>query len=140
MLKAVLNGKKNSNIENKIFNINKNIKIFYTKYIAQNINEFKNKKVIAFAGIGNPINFFNFLKENRVNVTKEIEFPDHHVFSKRELEILINQSERNKTILLTTEKDYLRIDSNYKNNINYLKIKVEIDNRSELIEEIKKIL
>tara|TARA_Y100000590_G_scaffold423233_1_gene528799 strand:- start:60 stop:902 length:843 start_codon:yes stop_codon:yes gene_type:complete len=137
---VVINGKKNSNIENKIFNKNKNIKIFYTKYIVQNINEFKNRKAMAFAGIGNPINFFNLLKENGINVVNEIEFPDHHIFSKKELENLVAQAERNKTILLTTEKDYLRIDRNYKNNINYIKIKVEINNRNEFIEEIKKIL
>jgi len=59
---VVINGEKNRDIENKIFNKNKEIKIFYTKYRAKNINEFKNKKVIAFAGIGNPVNFFNLLK------------------------------------------------------------------------------
>jgi len=61
---VIINGDKNTNIENKIFNKNKEIKIFYTKYKAQNIDKFKNKKVTAFAGIGNPINFFNLLKSN----------------------------------------------------------------------------
>jgi len=51
---------------------NNELKIFYTKYKPQNISEFKNKKVIAFAGIGNPENFFNLLKDNNINVVKEI--------------------------------------------------------------------
>ena len=59
---VIINGEKNTDIENRIFSNNKKIKIFYTKYKTQNIDEFKNKKVTAFAGIGNPINFFNLLK------------------------------------------------------------------------------
>ena len=46
---VVINGEKNINIENKIFSKNKEIKIFYSKYRAQNINECKNKKVIALS-------------------------------------------------------------------------------------------
>ena len=46
-----------------MINKNKKIKIYYTKYKAANINEFKNKNILAFAGIGNPVNFFNLLKK-----------------------------------------------------------------------------
>ena len=136
----VINGKKNTDIENKIFSKNKEIKIFYTKYKPQNINEFKNNKVIAFAGIGNPMNFFDLLKDNRINLTEEINFPDHHKYSSKELENLFNKAKENNTILLTTEKDYFRIDESCKKNIRYLKIKIEIENREKFIEEIKKII
>jgi tetraacyldisaccharide 4'-kinase len=127
-------------IESKILNKNKEVKIFYTKYKGQNIGEFKNKKVTAFAGIGNPENFFNLLKYDNINVVKEMKFPDHYNYSKKELENLINEAKENNTILITTEKDYFRIDENYKKNINYLKIAVDIKNRNQLIEEIKKII
>ena len=104
----IINGEKNTDIENKIFSKNKEIKIFYTKYKAQNIDEFKNKKVIAFAGIGNPINFFNLLRDNNIDILEEISFPDHHKYSQKELENLINKAKENNTILLTTEKDYFK--------------------------------
>ena len=58
----------------------------------------------------------------------------------KELEKLINISKLNNTVLITTEKDYFRINSNYKKNINLLKIKVEIENKNEFIEEIKKVI
>ena len=58
----------------------------------------------------------------------------------KELENLTNKAKENNTILLTTEKDYLRISENYKHNINYLKIEVEIENRNQFIDEIKKII
>ena len=41
----------------KILNINKNLDIFYSSYIPVNLNNFKNHKLIAIAGIGNPDNF-----------------------------------------------------------------------------------
>lgn len=135
-----INGKKNKNIENKIFNKNEKIKIFYSNYKPQNIDEFKNKKVIAFAGIGNPENFFDLLKDNKLNIIETIKFPDHHKYSEKELENLLNKIKENNVILLTTEKDYFRISENYKKNIKCLKIKVEIENKDQFIEEIKKII
>ena len=137
---VVINGKKNTEIENKILDKNKKVKIFYAKYIGKNIDKFKNKKITAFSGIGNPANFFDLLKENNINVINEIEFPDHHNFSENELKNLITTAEKGNSILLTTEKDYFRISSNYKKNIDYLKIITEIKNRDKLISEIKKII
>jgi len=137
---VVINGEKNRDIENKIFNKNKEIKIFYTRYRAKNISEFKNKKVIAFAGVGNPENFFDLLKDNKIDIEEEIKFPDHHEYSKETLENLINKAKENNNILLTTEKDYFRIAKNYKQNISFLKIEVEIENRNQFIEQIKKII
>ena len=137
---VVINGKKNINNENKILRKNKEVKIFYTEYKTQNIDEFKNKKVTAFAGIGNPENFFDLLKDNNIEIVKEIAFPDHYNYTKNKLENLIKIAKENNTILVTTEKDYFRIDEDYKKNINYLKIVVEIKNRNQFIEEIKRII
>ena len=135
-----INGKKNENIENKIFSKNEKMKIFYSNYKPQNISEFQNKKVVAFAGIGNPENFFDLLKDNKLNIIETIKFPDHHKYSEKELENLLNKIKENNVILLTTEKDYFRISENYKKNIKCLKIKVEIENKNQFIEGIKKII
>jgi tetraacyldisaccharide 4'-kinase len=137
---VVINGKKNVHIESQIFKKNKEVKIFYTTCQSLNINNFKNKKIIAFAGIGNPENFFDLLKENNINILEKIKFPDHYNFSKNDLEDLINKSKKNDSILLTTEKDYFRINEKYKKNISYLKIAIKIENRNQFIEEIKKII
>jgi len=137
---VVINGKKNISIENKILKNNKLIKIFYTKYKPQNIIEFKNKKIICFAGIGNPDNFFDLLKENHINILEQISFPDHYTYSKIELDNLIEKAKNSNSELLTTEKDYLRIDEEYKKRIGCLKIKIDIENKDKFIEEIKKII
>ena len=136
---VMINGKKNVAIEKKILEKNKEIKIFYTKYIIENINNFKNKKTICFAGIGNPENFFDLLILNGVNIHEKIKFPDHYNFTKKDLDSLIKKSRENSAILLTTEKDYLRIDNEFRKNINFIKIKLEIENEDNLIENIKKL-
>jgi len=137
---VLINGEKNTDIESKIYNKNKAIKIYYTKYKPININEFKNKKVLAFAGIGNPANFFDLLKKNNINIIEEKKFPDHYNYSEKELEDLINKAKEKNSILLTTEKDYFRINQEYKKNINFLRIKVEIENKEDFVKEIKKII
>ena len=73
-------------------------------------------------------------------IVDEIKFPDHHKYSKKDLENLINKKEENNSILITTEKDYLRIDENYKKNISFLKIEVQVENRDKFIDQIKKII
>ena len=50
---ALINGSKINSFEDKLKKYNSNIKILYFKYFLKNFEEFKNKKLIAFAGIGN---------------------------------------------------------------------------------------
>ena len=136
---VVINGKKNNNLENKILEKNKLIKIYYTQYIPENISNFKNRKIICFAGIGNPENFFDMLKMNEINILDQIKFPDHYNYSQKELEDLKKKAKENNAILLTTEKDYLRINKEHRDKINYLKLMVEMEKKNEFIEQIKKL-
>ena len=71
----------NENFEKKLFSINSNLEIFYSKY-TPTINDFKNKKLLNIAGIGNPENFFSLAEKNGLQIKKLI-FPDHYQFSKK---------------------------------------------------------
>ena len=53
------------------------------------MEKFQKKKFVAFAGIGNPSNFFDLLKENNIDIKKKISFPDHHNFSESDYSKLI---------------------------------------------------
>ena len=136
----LINGKKDEDFENKIKSINNEINIFYSKYIAQNSNKFLNENILAFAGIGNPENFFDLLKENNINVEKKISFPDHYNYSKKELDKLLKISKENNLKLLTTEKDFFRIKHFNITDIDYLTIKLEIINEELFEKELKKHL
>ena len=132
----VINGKKNIKFEQKILAISKLIKIYYSNYKPVNTNEFKNYNLIAFAGIGNPENFFSLLKESKLKVKKTISYPDHYKFSKNELLKIISIAKRNKLKIITTEKDYYRIKHFKLKDIRYLKTKLEIKNKNKLIKNI----
>jgi tetraacyldisaccharide 4'-kinase len=136
----LINGKKNEDFENKIKSINNKINIFYSKYVAQNSNKYLNKNILAFAGIGNPENFFDLLKENNINVEKQISFPDHYNYSKKELNELCKISKKNNLRLLTTEKDFFRIKHFNITDIDYLTIKLEIINEDLFEKELRKHL
>ena len=131
-----INGDRNLEFENKIKEINKNIKIFYSIYKIKNPDKFKNKKVIAFAGIGNPSNFFNLLKKNNINVKKTFSFPDHHNYSDKDYNYLLKLKEQD-VLLVTTEKDYSRLNDKMKKSFEYVEIDLEIENKSEFINLIK---
>jgi len=137
---VLINGAYNNDIENKILKNNNSIKIFYFKYEPTNIDDFKNRKAVCFAGIGNPKNFFSLLKENEINISEEISFPDHYNYSKIDLDNLIKKAKEKNSILLTTEKDYFRIHKDYRKNIDCLKIKAKIEKENEFIEEIKRVI
>ena len=74
---VIINGLKNQPFENMILNISNKIKIYYSKYTLLNKEQFVNKKLFAFAGIGNPNNFFSLLVENNLDLQKSLAFPDH---------------------------------------------------------------
>ena len=137
---VIINGDRNILFEKKIHNISKNIDIYYSKYVPVNINKFKNKKLFAFAGIGNPENFFDLLVKNNLNLEKKISFPDHHHFNKKELQVIVNESLEKNLELITTEKDYFRIKNMGIKNIEYLELKLEIEKREKLIKKINDYL
>ncbi len=136
----MINGNKNNDIEQEILKQNKEIKIFYSEYNPVNIDIIKNKNITAFAGIGTPENFFDLLRKNNVNIMEEIKFPDHCNYTNEQLDSLINKAQKNNSILVTTEKDYSRINENYKKKITFLKISLEIKNYVEFAQEIKKTI
>ena len=132
----IINGNKNQLFENKIKSISKKVEVLYSKYVPTNIEKFKNKNLFAFAGIGNPSNFFKLLTDNNLKVKKKIEFPDHYEFNKNQVQEMINLANKEKLELITTEKDYFRIKKFHLKNINFLTIRLEIDKKSELINYI----
>ena len=134
---VLINGEKNIKFENKINKFNKNIKIFYSKYKLLDTDGIQNKKVIALAGIGNPENFFDQLKEKNIDLIKTYSYPDHHNYSKKELKNIIDESEKNNAVIVTTEKDYSRMNEEIKLIIKCIKVDLEIENKNDFINLIK---
>ena len=135
-----LNGNKENieNIKKYIQEIDPNINIYQGEYIPLNINEFdKKNKYLVFSGIGNHKTFISMLKINDINVVKDIEFPDHYKYSTKEIDNIISISKKLDCKIITTEKDYMRLNNN--NEINYIKSELEIINEETFLNNISKI-
>ena len=133
---AVINGdpKKNQDILNEIKQINNNINIFETFYKPSNLKEFDNNvDYVAFAGIGNSENFYNIMIENKLKVIKKFSFPDHYTYSNNDLTKILNYAKNNNAKVITTEKDYLRLNTNLAQDIKYLKLDLVIPDEKRLI-------
>jgi tetraacyldisaccharide 4'-kinase len=76
---------------------------------AAQVASLRGKRVLAFAGIGDPARFFNTLRASGVDVVRERAFADHHPYSRAEIETLIDDARRDALTLVTTEKDLARL-------------------------------
>lgn len=135
-----INGNENLEIEKNIKEINSNINIFYTHYTVINLKDIKNKKFLAFSGIANPVNFLDLLKKNDIEIAKSINFPDHYNFKKNDILNLKKKAKELDLHLITTEKNFVRLDDEDKKNINYLKIELVINKKEKFINELAKVI
>ena len=69
------------------------------------------KKVLAFAGIGNPEKFFATLAAAGIEAPIRRGFADHHRYTAGEAAALVAEAKANNLQLLTTEKDLARLDA-----------------------------
>ena len=107
-----------NNIIQKIQKINNKVKIFKSihkplKLInIKNKNEFpiewfENKSISIFSGIGNSLSFELIFKKSGIKILNKYIFKDHHFYTTNELLHIL----QNEQILITTEKDYIRIEN-----------------------------
>jgi tetraacyldisaccharide 4'-kinase len=73
------------------------------------VTSLRDKKLLAFAGIGHPEKFFATLTACELSLRQTRAFADHHPFSRRDADQLLEQAARNGLTLVTTEKDIARL-------------------------------
>jgi tetraacyldisaccharide 4'-kinase len=77
----------------------------------------KDQKIIAFAGIGHPQKFYDFLMKQDCNVIDFKAFPDHHTFKRKELDKLWQSAEEQRALLVTTQKDFVRLPHEFQDKV-----------------------
>ena len=125
-----LNGEKNNK---KLFNyfkkINRNVKIFRGKYIPTNLRTFnRNSNFLFFCGLGNPSEFEKTLKKYKFKIKDKFIYPDHYNFSDSDISGIKMLAKRENLKIITTEKDYLRLNKKNRKNIKFLKIDLNVKN------------
>lgn len=115
------------------------------KGIELTISDLKSKEVLLVTGIANPASLLSYLSAEGINY-KHLKYPDHYEFTENDILKIekefkgINNS--NDKILLTTEKDYMRLENKLED-VSYISIKSEFIPRNEefnkfILNEIKK--
>ena len=123
--------------EEELKNINPNIDIFDAKYEPKNLADFdKNKNYFAFSGIGNHETFLDTLRLAKLNIIENKEFPDHFNYSSSNIKSLVEYADNKKLDLVTTKKDFLKIDKLFLNKIKYLDIDLVIKDEMKLLKKI----
>ncbi len=131
------NNENTQTFKDQINNKYGSLKFFDCRYIFKNLNNFNDKeKYVVFSGIGNFGTLKDMLKQTKMNLVEFLEFPDHYNFSENDIGKIFKIAEEKKAKVITTEKDFLRLDEKIQKKIGCIKIEIEI----KQIEELKKIL
>ncbi len=102
-------------------------KIVRAKIFAKNITDFSTKKFIAFCGLAYPQKFFSLLTESGIEAVKNRSFVDHHHYTNQELENLLAEAKLVDVDLITTKKDWVRLDEKFRQKIFYLDVELEFE-------------
>ena len=84
--------------------------------------------VLLITGIANPEPLYSFLSEKNINF-EGLKFGDHHFFSKKDVQRIkriFSQIKNEKKIILTTEKDYVRLQNFFGDELFYLPIQTKV--------------
>ena len=90
------------------------------------------KNYFAFSGIGNNSGFINTLDTNNYNLTKIKLFPDHYYYTDTDIKNIKKYATDNDLEIITTEKDWKRLNTKQRLGINFLRISLEFSNDEAL--------
>ena len=95
------------------------------------------RRVVAFCGIARPDRFFSALEENGCVVTARAQFPDHHFFTAADLQRLRARALKEGAVLITTEKDLMRLAPGDREGIVAARHAVAVDDPHALVRFVR---
>ena len=109
--------------------------VYFSRIAYQNpiiINGNFSKKIILITGVANPSPLLEYLKAEDFELINHFNFSDHHNFSGFDISTILSKANSEKdAMLLTTEKDWMRLKPFLENkdiNLAYIPIGVGIEN------------
>ena len=102
-------------------------------------DEISGKPVVAFAGIGRPEKFFETLAGMGCDLIDVHPFPDHHYYSTDEIMHLIDSAAAAGAIVVTTEKDMVRVPEEARNMVRSLRVELDWEDTDALEEILSQI-
>ncbi|MGB2492795.1 MAG: tetraacyldisaccharide 4'-kinase, partial [Candidatus Puniceispirillum sp.] len=95
--------------------------------------------LLAFAGIGRPQRFFRTIEKVGGNLVQSLAFADHHPYTQSDLTRLQEDAIRLGASLITTQKDWIRLPTEWRERISFLPITMQTDAIDELLGQIMAI-
>ncbi len=87
----------------------------------------RERRVVAFAGIGNPESFAATLTDLGCEIAALIVFPDHHPYTEHDWRVIIDVMDRYKAEgLVTTTKDRVRLARSWQTEVSLYTLGVEV--------------
>lgn len=90
------------------------------------------RPVLAFAGIGNPDKFFHSVTACNANVVGTRAFPDHHHYTRKEIDALQHEAGQLGATLVTTTKDMVRVPPDLRSDVEVLTVHLVWENEEEI--------
>jgi tetraacyldisaccharide 4'-kinase len=90
------------------------------------------RDVLAFAGIGRPQKFFDTLEEIGARVVGAESFADHHAYTADEVMALVEAASLREAIVVTTEKDAVRLPPEARLMVKVLAVELEWEAPGEI--------
>jgi len=120
LLTKKIDSKDDQTIESKITSFKPNAQIFFASYEIKcvttlkeekeiDLNDLKEKKVLALSGIANPHYFSYLLRQQGMSVIEEWMLPDHHCYTSKDARKLRGYLKR-IDFIITTGKDSTKMD------------------------------
>jgi len=109
----------------------------------RNFSDLKGRRILAFCGIGNPVGFRSTLESCGAIIVGFREFPDHHAFSRDDVEALRTWAKENDSdMVVCTHKDLVKLDIDDLAEMPLFALLVELKllkGRSQFIEHLESI-
>jgi tetraacyldisaccharide 4'-kinase len=99
------------------------------------------KKILTVSAISDPACFYRMIQDWEGEIVDTIEFPDHHTYSAQDWQ-RINRAARRAELVVTTEKDILKLMRFPfpKEKLLALRVEMTVENRSPLIQAVEDLV
>ena len=134
------NDENNIKFKNILLKKSQNINFYECTYQPINLKDFdKDLNYVAFSGIGNHVTFLDMLKKNNFNIIKDFEYADHYNYSAKDIKKIENTAKTFNAKIITTKKDFLRIEHLNPKNIHYINVYLKIIQIEKFKKKLKSI-
>jgi tetraacyldisaccharide 4'-kinase len=137
-------------LERKIHQMHPSSQVFHSRYqpvclVSPDDEEedpqfLKGRKILALSGIANPVDFSTMLRKCGAEIVEEVVFPDHHVYTRKDLSSA-EEKGRKADYIVTTEKDMVKLKKLDLHHlpIRALRVEMKIWEEKEFYQKVTKI-